>query len=183
MSVSEIHHVALPVTSLERSVAFYQHVLGFRPTLRMNLGSEDVEKFLSVPPGARGRSVFLQGPSQLGQLELIEWCGGSTPGSRPGGMMDLGGFLISFEIEEGEAIEDRYRGVQETGAECLSEPLDVELENYGVIKTFVAKDPDGYLVEFVDLPSRAEILAYRSRHTPQAWNPTRGRPIPCPPPT
>ena len=164
MSVGEIHHVALPVSNLERSVAFYQQVLGYRATLRMDLGGEDVETFLGVPPGTRGRSTFLQGPSQLGQIELIQWNHGLTPGTRPGGMKDLGGFLISFEIEEGETIEDRYRRVREAGAECLSAPLDVELENYGVIKTFVARDPDGYLLEFVDLPSRAEIVAYRSKH-------------------
>lgn len=80
MSVSEIHHVAIPVTNVERSVAFYEHVLGYRPTLRMNLGGE-------------------------------------------------------------------------------------ELENYGVIRSSVCKDPDGYLLEFVRLPTREEVLAYRSKHT------------------
>ena len=165
MSVSEIHHVALPVSNLERSVAFYQQVLGYRATLRMNLGGEDVEKFLAVPRGATGRSVFMQGPSQLGQVEMIEWNGGPTQGTRPGGMMDLGGFLMSFELGEGDTIDEQYRRAQEAGAECLSEPLAVELENYGVIRSFVCKDPDGYLLEFVALPTRAEILAYRSKHS------------------
>lgn len=161
MSVSEIHHVALPVTSLDQSVAFYQRVLGYRATLRMNLEGADLEKFLAVPPGAKGRSVFLQGPSQMGQIELIEWNDGLTPGTRPRGMKDLGGFLMSFQIEEGDTIGDQYRRAEEAGAEFLSEPLEIELKNYGVIRSFVAKDPDGHLLEFVALPTRAEILANR----------------------
>ena len=165
MSVSEIHHVAIPVTNLERSVAFYEHVLGYRATLRMNLGGEELEDFLALPRGTTGRSVFMQGPSRLGQVELIEWTDGPTGGSRPAGMADLGGFIMSFEIEEGDTIDDQYRRVREVGGEFLSEPLAVELENYGVIRSFVCKDPDGYLLEFVRLPTREEILAYRNKHT------------------
>ena len=38
----------------------------------------------------------------------------------------------------------------------LSEPLAVELENSGVIRSFVCQDPDGYLLEFVRLLTRQE---------------------------
>ena len=145
-------------------MVFYQQVLGYRATLEMNLDGKDLEDFLAVPRGTTGRSVFMQGPSQLGQIEMIEWNGGPIPGTRPGGMMDLGGFLMSFELEEGDTIDDQYRRAQEAGAECLSEPLAVELKNYGVIRSFVCRDPDGYLLEFVALPTRAEIVAYRSKH-------------------
>ncbi len=145
-------------------MAFYQQVLGYRATLEMNLGGKDLEDFLAVPRGTTGRSVFMQGPSQLGQIEMIEWKGGPTLGTLPGGMMDLGAFLMSFELEEGDTIDDQYRRAQKAGAECLSEPLAVELKNYGVIRSFVCRDPDGYLLEFVALPTRAEIVAYRSKH-------------------
>ena len=158
----------MPVTDLDRSVEFYRRVLGYRPTLRMNLAGREIEKSLALPPGATGRSVFMQGPSQLGQIEMIEWSGGPAPGARPGGMKDLGGFLMSFEIEDGDTIEDQYRRARDAGAECLAEPLTVELENYGVIRSFVCRDPDGYLLEFLDLPTRAEISAYRSEHAEDA---------------
>jgi len=35
--ISEIHHVALTVSDLDRSIAFYQDVLGFRQTLEAAL--------------------------------------------------------------------------------------------------------------------------------------------------
>ena len=35
MSISEIHHVALTVSDIERSAAFYRDALGFRKVLDM----------------------------------------------------------------------------------------------------------------------------------------------------
>lgn len=33
------------------------------------------------------------------------------------------------------------------------------------LRSFVCKEPDGYLLEFVRFPTRQEIIAYRSQHT------------------
>lgn len=44
VAISEIHHVAIAVSNMERSVAFYRDVLGFRETLDMRLGSPGLER-------------------------------------------------------------------------------------------------------------------------------------------
>jgi catechol 2,3-dioxygenase-like lactoylglutathione lyase family enzyme len=38
VSISEIHHVTVAVTNMERPIAFYRDILGFRKTLDTSRG-------------------------------------------------------------------------------------------------------------------------------------------------
>ncbi len=160
MPVSEIHHVAMIVSDLERSAAFYEQGLGWRRTLSAAVSGDDFEISLGLPPGSAARVQYLQGPSQIGQLELIQW---EQPheGQQRSSPYQLGPLLLSFQVPENEIrpIYDRFRSLD---AECISEPLRVRLENYGYITAFAIRDPDGIMVELVALPSREEILAFRA---------------------
>lgn len=160
MPVSEVHHVAMTVSDVERAADFYEKALGYHRTLRSDVGGSGIEESLGLPLGTTGKVQYLQGPSRIGQLELIEWNGEArrTPDA---GHLELGTFLLSFEVplEELPEIFDRVR---EMGGEPLTEPNRVLLENYGYIHAFAARDPDGNLLEFVSLPTREEILAYRA---------------------
>jgi catechol 2,3-dioxygenase-like lactoylglutathione lyase family enzyme len=49
--VSEIHHVAVSVTDLERSIPFYRDGIGLRMTLDMRVGNETMPARLRVPGG------------------------------------------------------------------------------------------------------------------------------------
>lgn len=158
--ISEVHHVSLIVADIEASTNFYESVLGYRRTLRSRVGGADPERALGLPPGATGEVQFLQGPSEVGQLELIEWDAGSTP--MPARKHDdVGLFLISFQVPADE-MAALHRRLVEQGVECLSEPIRAPMENYGYIQMFAAKDPDGHLVEFVSLPTREEVREFRA---------------------
>ncbi|GGM42396.1 VOC family protein [Dactylosporangium sucinum] len=160
MPVSEVHHVAMTVSDVDRAADFYEQALGYRKTLRTDVGGPGIEVALRLPAGTTGRVQYLQGPSRIGQLELIEWSGEKRR-TATAGHLELGTFLLSFEVPLDEMAQLHARMVA-LGAECLSEPHRTLLENYGYITAFAARDLDGNLLEFVSLPTREEILAYRA---------------------
>ena len=164
MPVSEVHHVAMTVSDLERSSAFYEQGLGYCRTLSARVEGLSLAESLGLPEGTAGRIQYLQGPTQIGQLELIQWDG--EPGAQPRtGHRELGTFLLSFQVpvDELDALYDRLDGL---GAQCVRRPVRTLLENYGYIHAFAARDPDGNLLEFVSLPTREEVLAYRAANPP-----------------
>lgn len=159
MPVSEVHHVAMTVSDVDRAADFYEKALGYTKTLRSDVGGPGIEGSLGLPSGTTGKVQYLQGPSQIGQLELIEWSG-TKQRTATAGHLELGTFLLSFQVPLEEIEEVRQRFL-ELGAEVLGETNRVLLQNYGYITAFAARDLDGNLLEFVSLPSRDEILAFR----------------------
>ncbi len=161
VSVGEIHHVCLNVRSLENSLRFYEEGLGLRRTLEMDVGTEGTWQTLRLPHGTTGRSVFLQGPQQIGQIELIEWDLPAPEHSVPKEAGDPGIFLICFRLDRHE-IPELFTRLEGMGYDCHGPPRTNVLNNYGPISVFVCRDPDGNMVEFVSLPTREEIREFRS---------------------
>ncbi|QFG24653.1 VOC family protein [Actinomadura sp. WMMB 499] len=161
MPVSEVHHVAMTVSDLDRAADFYEKALGYRRTLRTDVGGPGIEESLGLPEGTTGKVQYLQGPTRIGQLELIEW-NGTKKRTATAGHLELGTFLLSFQVPA-EEMDEVHERLARLGADCLGPPRRQLLENYGYITAFAARDPDGNLLEFVSLPGRAEILAFRGR--------------------
>lgn len=160
MPVSEVHHVAITVSDVEKAADFYEAALGYTKTLRSDVGGPGIEGPLGLPRGTTGKVQYLQGPSQVGQLELIEWAGEKRR-TATAGHLELGPFLLSFQVPVEEIAEVHQRFV-DLGAEVLGEPTRVLLENYGYLTAFAARDLDGNLLELVSLPTRDEVLAFRA---------------------
>ena len=159
MPVSEVHHVAMTVSDVDKAADFYEKALGYRKTLRSDVAGPGIEVSLGLPEGTTGKVQYLQGPSQIGQLELIEW-NGEKRRTATAGHLELGMFLLSFQVPV-EEMDDLYDRVGALGAQCLTRPNRVLLENYGYITAFACRDLDGNLLEFVALPTREEIMRYR----------------------
>ena len=164
-SISEIHHVAITVSDLERSIAFYREVLGFRKTLDVPLNPAITEKVLRLRPGVTGRSVIMQqGHSQIGEVELIQF---ENTGAKPSGPKrpgDPGMFLLSFSVS-GEVVDDTKTRLESLGlgVQCYGAPTAIELPEYGNIRVIIFEDPDGIMIELVQLPTADEVRAFRDK--------------------
>jgi catechol 2,3-dioxygenase-like lactoylglutathione lyase family enzyme len=161
MAVAEIHHVVISGSKLEKAVEFYETALGYRKTLHGMVGPTNAAS-LGLPEDTKGRAQFLQGPSQIGQLELIEWEG--EPGEQArSSHTDLGPYVLCFEVPRDE-IDAVHERITSLGAFCQGAPGPVHVDNYGYITAFSALDPDGNRLSFISTPSREEVRAYRARN-------------------
>lgn len=155
MPVGPVHHVSLSVTDLERSVHFYSEVLGMRVTMRATISDDEHDAYLRLPSGTVGKVALLQVGPPVGAVQLIEWSNGQTPSppKRPG---DPGVFLLAFELNE-EDIDQMLHRLKEHGVTPWTTPVESNIRDYGRIRTVIVEDPDGNMIEFLELPSREEI--------------------------
>ncbi len=163
MAFSEVHHVALTVSDMDRSLVFYCELLGFRKTLDMQLSGASFEKLFRLQPGSSARSVILQqGKSQVGELELLVFQGpGLKKPSGPKRPGDPGLLMLSFEVRQ-ESLQAVAQRLKARDVPFFCDPVDLDLPGYGPIKSLMVEDPDGALVELVELPPREAVLKVRA---------------------
>jgi len=123
-----------------------------RVSLTADIADEVHERYLRLPPGARGKVAVLQVGRPIGAVQLIEWTHRptSTPPKRPG---DPGPFLLAFELD-GESIDAILDRLATEGVQPWTGPVTAEIPNYGTITTAIVEDPDGNMIEFLELPQR-----------------------------
>jgi catechol 2,3-dioxygenase-like lactoylglutathione lyase family enzyme len=138
MRSTGVHHVDLVVSSIGRSLPWYQGLLG-------PLGWRQVREV----EGERGETIsYLIGPgSSLGLREALS--GGGVPYDR----YRVGLHHLAFEAPTRAAVDERADWLREQGAEIESGP-----EEYGYVLGYYAVffyDPDGLKLELVHVPGHA----------------------------
>lgn len=121
MPITRLNHAVLYVADLERSVAFYQEVLGFR-----NLGG---------PPGA----AFLQAAGSTNDHDLGLFAIGSQAGPSSAGRSTVGLYHLAWEVDTLDALEQVALRLAERGAL-------VGATDHATTKALYGRDPDG--IEF-----------------------------------
>jgi catechol-2,3-dioxygenase len=118
MPIFRLNHAVLFVRDVERSLAFYRDVLGFRDVMRM--------------PGA----AFIQAPGStndhdLGLFQLGEGAGPSEAGRRTVGL-----YHLAWEVDTLAELERLAARLSQAGALIGS-------SDHGTTKSLYANDPDG----------------------------------------
>jgi catechol 2,3-dioxygenase-like lactoylglutathione lyase family enzyme len=161
ISAGSLHHVTIGVTNLEASIDFYSEGLGLRKTLDSVVGGAPFERLLRLPGGSTARTVFLQGETRVGQIELVEWRTGLTQNANPQRPGSIGPSVLSFSVSAAEFTQVLLQ-LKEAGAVFWGEPIVSILDGYGEITASIVEDPDGNVIEIVRLPSDEEIHRFRN---------------------
>jgi catechol 2,3-dioxygenase-like lactoylglutathione lyase family enzyme len=129
MPITRLNHAVLYVRDVERSVAFYTDVLGFRVL--------DV-----LPEGFRG-AAFLQAPGSTNDHDLGLFEVGSVPNDKAGAAASPAGrggavglYHLAWEVDTLAELERLAEKLTAGGAL-------VGASDHGTTKSLYAKDPDG----------------------------------------
>ena len=125
MPVHRLNHAVLYVRDVDRSVAFYREVLGFRTVM-----------------GTPGRAAFLQAPGSTNDHDLGLFAIGPTAGDSQAGRSTVGLYHLAWEVDTLAELERLAGVLAEAGAL-------VGASDHGTTKSLYAKDPDGLEFEVV----------------------------------
>ena len=135
-----VHHVGVPVRSIERSLAWYRDLFGLEPDFVALAEGPELERTVQIE-GARLRFAFLQ----LGgcQLELLEY---ESPIGEDFALRncDVGAIHVCFDVED---IDRVYDQLQAKGVEFSIEPTRVQGGVLEGDRYCYFRDPDGIQLE------------------------------------
>lgn len=142
MPIHRLNHAVLYVADVERSVAFYRDVLGFRQVM-----------------GMRG-AAFLQAPASTNDHDLGLFEIGAGAGPSSAGRTTVGLYHLAWEV-------DTLAELRRTSDALAAAGALVGASDHGTTKSLYGKDPDGLEFEIVwvipaDLLDES-ALAARSR--------------------
>ena len=125
MPIHRLNHAVLYVSDLERSVAFYRDVLGFR---RVDM----------TPEGFRG-AAFIQAPGSTNDHDLGLFEIGAAAGPSAAGRQTVGLYHLAWEVDTLAELSRIREALVDAGAL-------VGASDHATTKALYAQDPDG--IEF-----------------------------------
>ncbi len=128
MGIHRLNHAVLYVSDLERSVAFYRDVLGFR-------------RVPMTPDGFRG-AAFLQAPDSTNDHDLGLFEIGAAAGRSAAGRSTVGLYHLAWEVDTLDELAATAQRLTAAGALTGS-------SDHGTTKSLYGRDPDGLEFEIV----------------------------------
>lgn len=149
--VKSIHHAGIVVEDMARSLKFYQAILGGTVGLDLMMDLPAFGQGVGIA-GAKARIVFLQLPELAPQIELIQYV--SPAGKRMTSDIlanGIGNSHVAFQVDD---ITGVHKSFTEKGVRFISAPSSFPAEHplLGGVKFCYFRDPDGALLELIELP-------------------------------
>jgi catechol 2,3-dioxygenase-like lactoylglutathione lyase family enzyme len=140
-----VHHVGVPVRSLERSLAFYRDMFGVEPTFQVESEGPEVDANLQLE-GAKVSAAFVPLGNTI--LELLEY---QNPVGEDFALRncDVGAIHVALDVAD---IDAAYEELRAKGADFSSAPTVIpegELEGY---RFCYFRDHDGIQFELFEAP-------------------------------
>lgn len=148
MKLSEVAHVGITVSDMERSLVFYRDLLDGEVVIDTRVASEGLAKVVAVP-GAVLHMVMIQLKNVV--IELIQY--DQSPG-KPNAISnnDVGAMHVAFLVDD---IQATYEKMSSAGVKFNAPPYTFTAGDSeaiaGVTITYF-RDPDGVQLEMVQVP-------------------------------
>jgi lactoylglutathione lyase len=145
LAVLRVGHIGVCVSEMERALAFYCDLLGFRPLSEVVVNDALSAKLLRLPDVDQ-RTVFVERDGV--RLAIFAFERPAVQGAgRVRAMNETGMVALMLRVDDLDATLERMRAA---GVRVLDETR-IEHPAYGSKLVFVT-DPDGTLIELIEIP-------------------------------
>ncbi len=141
-----LHHVGVSVADLARAVAFWERMLRQAPRNRRVLEGPQLGTLVGYP-GIRIDSCWFDLPGGV-SLELLQYLDRSDPPYDPA-TAHPGNVHVCLRVDDMGAA---HRHAVESGAQPVSEPIEVSGGPNAGARVAYLRDPDGVTIELFELP-------------------------------
>jgi catechol 2,3-dioxygenase-like lactoylglutathione lyase family enzyme len=146
LTITSTGHTGITVADIDRSIAFYQDILGFEVSEKVYCSGAMFENITGVP-GAEMDVVFVRAPGHI--IELLCFRKPEDRGRSTLRTCDTGFWHIAFKVRD---IERVVAAVREGGFEALS-PIQTATEGPPKgLRVVYVRDPDGIVLELIEEP-------------------------------
>jgi lactoylglutathione lyase len=144
-----VRHGGITVSDLDRSLAFYEGLLGLELLWRRLFEEPEIKRIVGVPEAAGLEIAMLRVPGSDVQVELLEYRGCErSSGSSPPSNYGTGHFCVFVT-----GIEALYEELRDRGVSFRSDgPVETPTGPKAGGKSLYSLDPDGYIFEFHERP-------------------------------
>jgi catechol 2,3-dioxygenase-like lactoylglutathione lyase family enzyme len=140
-------HTGLTVSNLERSLEFWQNVLGFEFSHRAHQTREMASEITGVP-GAEIKLAVVKAPGGH-KIELLEYLAPVDRKKVDVRPCDVGSVHVALTVDKLDAILEK---IAASGWKAAGKPQTLKTGPNAGKRVVYVRDPDGTTIEFMQMP-------------------------------